>query len=394
MFERAQLQVLKKRIEEPRKFIQVLYGPRQVGKTTLINQLLPKLAVPYSYFSADAILGGSVAWLSQIWETARQMFHLKGAKEYLLIIDEIQKVPYWSETVKQEWDKDTFNGLNIKLVILGSSSLLIQKGLTESLAGRFETVYLGHWSFMEMNEAFDWTAEQYAWFGSYPGAVDLVADESRWKQYIRDALIETSISKDVLMMSRVDKPVLLRRLFELGCFYSGQILSFNKILEQLTDAGNTTTLSHYLNLLGVASLLSGIEKYAAGCIRKRSASPKFQVHNNALLSAQSDLSFNEFMLNPKEKDRIIESAVGCHILNASFINEVNMLYWREGNDEVDFVLEKKGKVIGLEVKSNDASLNHGMDTFVNKYKPYKTILVGNRGIPWPEFLKINPVELF
>jgi len=394
MIERDQLQAFTKRILEPRKFIQVLMGPRQVGKTTMAAQMLKKIKIPYIFESADAVSAINSAWIEQKWETARLKMRVQQAKEFILVIDEVQKIPNWSETVKSLWDRDTLNGTDIKLVLLGSSRLLLHKGLTESLAGRFETMYLGHWSFLEMEKAFNWTPDQYAWFGGYPGGAELIGDEDRWKNYINNSLIETSVSKDILMLTRVDKPALLKRLFELGCQYSGQILSFTKIQGQLQDAGNTTTLSHYLSLLDTAGLLAGLEKYAANVIRKRSSSPRFQVHNNALLSAQKNENFEEIMQKPAEWGRIIESSVGAHLINHTITQNYSVYYWRERNDEVDFVLERRGKLIAVEVKSNDSQNNRGLEVFKNKFMPDKLYLVSNRGLLWQEFLRINPVELF
>lgn len=394
MFERPYLKSVKVRIEEPRKFIQVILGPRQVGKTTMVNQLLSQLSIPNVYESADAISATNSAWLMQVWETARLRMKASGAVEYLLVIDEIQKIDNWSEVVKQQWDKDTREKLNIKVILLGSSRLLIQKGLTESLAGRFETFYLGHWSFAEMESAFDWTIEQYIYFGGYPGSASLISDEERWKSYVKDSLIETSISKDILMMTRVDKPALLKRLFELGCLYSGQILSYTKITGQLQDAGNTTTLANYLRLLSDCGMLGGLEKYAGSVIRQRSSSPKFQVYNNALLSSQDEESYLSAVVNPKLWGRLVESSVGAHLLNHSISERYNLYYWREGNSEVDFILEKGDKVIGLEVKSGASADNAGMGVFNDKFHPNKMLIVGTSGIPYEEFLKINPKELF
>ena len=394
MFERPYLKSVKARIEEPRKFIQVILGPRQVGKTTMVNQLLPQLSIPNIYESADAIAATNSAWLMQVWETARLRMKASGSEVYLLVIDEIQKIDNWSEVVKQQWDKDTREGVHIKVILLGSSRLLIQKGLTESLAGRFETFYLGHWSFAEMESAFDWTIEQYIYFGGYPGSASLINDEERWKSYIKDSLIETSISKDILMMTRVDKPALLKRLFEIGCLYSGQILSYTKITGQLQDAGNTTTLANYLRLLSDCGLLGGLEKYAGNVIRQRSSSPKFQVYNNALLSSQDEETYSTAIVNPKLWGRLVESSVGAHLLNHSISERYNLCYWREGNNEVDFILEKGDKIIGLEVKSGASTNNAGMGVFNEKFHPNKMLLVGTSGIPYEEFLKINPKELF
>ncbi len=394
MFERSYLKRIKSRIKEPRKFIQIIFGPRQVGKTTMVTQLLEQLSIPNLHESADAISATNSTWLAQVWESARLRLKASGAAEFLLVIDEIQKIDNWSEVVKQQWDKDTRENTNIKVILLGSSRLLIQKGLTESLAGRFETLYLGHWSYAEMQEAFGWSIEQYVYFGGYPGSASLINDEERWKNYVKDSLIETSISKDILMLTRVDKPALLKQLFEIGCLYSGQILSYTKILGQLQDAGNTTTLANYLRLLSDSGLLGGLEKYAGNIIRKRGSSPKFQVYNNALITAQSDYSYEKAIIDPELWGRLVESSVGTHLLNHSVSERYNLNYWREGKHEVDFVLEKGDKVIGLEVKSGKRGENKGMGVFVEKFHPEKVLLVGTGGIPYDEFLKINPKELF
>ncbi len=394
MFQRFYLQSLIARTNEPRRFIQVLMGPRQIGKTTLIKQLIEKIDIPYQFESADAVAATDSTWILLLWESVRLKIQNKEADEYLLIIDEIQKIDNWSEIIKKLWDEDTLKNVNIKVIILGSSRLLLQQGLTESLAGRFESTYVGHWSFTEMKDAFEFTANQYAWFGGYPGSVPLINDEDRWKNYINNSLIETSISKDILMLTRVDKPALMKRLFELGCLYSGQILSFSKLQGQLQDAGNTTTLSHYLELLDTAGLLAGIEKYAADVIRKRSSSPKFQVHNSALISAQRHEYFDEIFNNKQEWGRIIESAVGAHLVNAALTNNFKLYYWRHRNDEVDFILEKRGKVIGIEVKSNFSTKISGLSAFQKAYHPDKILLVGNGGLPWEEFLLIDPNSLF
>jgi len=395
MFQRSYLQKLTKVMNEPKRFIQVLVGPRQIGKTTLISQLVREINTPYIFESADTVVASDRTWIELIWYNTRELLKEPEVDEYLLVIDEIQKIDNWSEIVKRLWDEDMRNGVNLKVILLGSSRLLIQQGLTESLAGRFELTYMGHWSFTEMESAFGFTAEEYVWFGGYPGSAGLIKEEERWKNYVSNALIETSISKDILMLTRVDKPALMKRLFELGCLYSSQILSFTKIIGQLSDAGNTTTLSHYLQLLDTAGLLGGIEKFAADVIRKRSSSPKFQVHNNALVSAQRNELFEEIRKQPAEWGRMVESSIGAHLLNSSFAEGYKVFYWRHRNDEIDFVLEKRGRTIGLEVKSTGLiSGTSGMDAFSKMYKPDKILLVGAGGLPWQEFLKISPSSLF
>jgi predicted AAA+ superfamily ATPase len=396
MFERSELQILKKRINEPRKLIQVISGPRQVGKTTLITQLYDQLSIPAVYESADAVPAGNNVWLDQVWDTARLRMRSQKANEFLVIIDEIQKIPNWSETVKKNWDYDSFNKTNLKIVLLGSSTsrLLLQQELTESLAGRFENIILPHWSFEEINKAFGWDADTFAWFGGYPGSAELITDESRWKRYIRDSIIETSISKDILMLTLVQKPALLKNLFELGCLYSGQILSYTKMLGQLQDAGNTTTLSHYLKLLGAAGLIGGIEKYSSSSLRIRAGSPKLQVYNNALLSSQSQKNFTNIKNTPEEWRRVIESTVGAYLANESLRGSFNLYYWRDRNDEVDFVIERDGKIIGVEAKSTLLRNKRGLSAFQKKFNPIKMVCIDNRTMPWQEFIRINPVDFF
>lgn len=307
-------------------------------------------------------------WLEQQWETARVQYQASGSEDFILAIDEIKKISNWSEVVKKLWDEDTKTKSKIKVILLGSSRLLLQQGLTESLAGRFETTHVGHWTFSEMHDAFDFTHEQYVWFGGYPGAASLISDEERWKKYVNDALIETSISKDILMLTRVDKPALLRKLFELGCLYSGQILAYTKIVGQLQDAGNTTTIAHYLNLLNTAGLLAGIEKFSGSEIRQRSSSPKFQVYNTALITSQQPEMLAEVQRKPELWGRWVEVAIGAHLVNNQLSGGYTVLYWRHRNDEIDFVLERKGKVIGIEVKS-------GLTQRVKEWMPSKKCTV-------------------
>ena len=394
MFKRTYFQQLTKRLNEPKLFIQVINGPRQVGKTTLIQQVLKELKIPSVYFTADGIVNSNSNWIETQWNIARLKLKNNKLSEIILVIDEIQKVDNWSEIVKANWDADKINSIEIKLVLLGSSRLLLQKGLTESLAGRFESIYMGHWSYLEMHEAFGFTEEQFVWFGGYPGAAELIGDESRWKDYILNSLIETTVSKDILLIERINKPALLRNLFELGCSFSGQILSYTKILGQLHDAGNTTTLSHYLKLLDSAGLLSGLEKFSRGKIMQRSSSPRFQVYNSALFSVLSGNSFSESVLNPEIWGRHVESAVGVHLLNLSKTSNFKLMYWRQGNYEVDFILEYKHKIVGLEVKSGSAKFTKGMMKFSEIYNPHKMYLISQNGLSWQEFLKINPLELF
>lgn len=389
MFKRRIYNEVIERLGEKRKFLQVLLGARQVGKTTLVRQLQKEYKYPSDYTTADN--QQSTDWLEQVWQAARLKLKSSVAKEYLLVIDEIQKIENWSEVVKKYWDEDTHNELNLKVILLGSSSMLIDKGLTESMAGRFETIRIPHWSFTEMRDAFDFTAEQYAYFGGYPGAAELIGNEKRWRDYIVNSLIETTVNKDVLQLSNIYKPKLLKNLFYLGCQYSSQILSYNKILGQLQDAGNTTTLSNYLELLGSAELLTGLEKYSTNQLKSRASSPKFQVYNNALLTAQSAITFEDFKTNPKLRGRIVKSAIGAHLLSDK---TYKLQYWNESNNEVDFIYNDKNNVVAIEVKSYSLGKHSGLEKFKSKHSINKALLIGSDGISWEKFLEIEPKLIF
>jgi predicted AAA+ superfamily ATPase len=377
---------LLKRLKEKRRFVQVLAGPRQVGKTTVVRQVMEASKIPSHYASADEPSLRDRTWLEQQWDIAR----LKAGESKsgaLLVLDEIQKVAHWSTVVKLLWDADTHSGVPLKVVLLGSSPLLIQSGLTESLAGRFEVIAAPHWSFTEMREAFGWTVEQYIFYGAYPGAAELISDPERWRRYILDSLIETTISRDILLLTRVDKPALLRRLFQLGCAYSGQILSYQKMLGQLTDAGNTTTLAHYLDLLQGAGMLAGLSKHAHGQVRQRGSSPKLQVLNTALMSAQDSRSLTEARQDGDHWGRLVESCIGAHLVNSSFGTNISVTYWRERNHEVDFVLQEGKATVAIEVKSGGRHESlPGMEAFARTFKPKRQLLVGGQGIALDEFL--------
>lgn len=382
------------RVREHRRFIQVLLGPRQVGKTTLALQVTESIDKPFYFISADTATLQDLAWLQQQWEVARQKV-VKG-KGCVLIIDEVQKIPHWSDLIKSLWDEDTRNKVDLSVIILGSSPWLVQKGLTESLAGRFEIIPITHWSFDEMNKIFGWSLEKYVFFGGYPGAASL-ADEHdplRWKNYINDSLIETTISRDILLMTQVNKPALLRRLFQLGCIYSGQVLSYTKMLGQLQDSGNTTTLAHYLDLLSGAWLLGGLQKFANQKIRQRGSSPKFAVFNTALITAQSNKTFKNAIEDRSFWGRLIESTIGAHLLNSTCETRIELFYWREGDKEVDFVLRNGDSITAIEVKSGAENFSYsGIDLFIKQFKPNRVLLVGDQGIPIAKFLQ-SPITDF
>ena len=387
LFQRDSAAVLATRLGEPRRFLEVVAGPRQVGKTTLVQQVLSELDRPNVFVSADEPALRDAAWLAAQWERARLAAKDAGKRGAVLALDEVQKVPGWSEAVKRLWDEDSRARLPLRVVLLGSAPLLVQRGLSESLAGRFEILHLPHWSFAEMRAAFGYSLQQYLYFGGYPGAAPLADDPPRWRRYLLDALIETTIARDVLLLTRVDKPALLRRLFELGCRYSGQVLSYTKMLGQLHDAGNTTTLAHYLELLAGAGMLAGLPKFAGASVRSRGSSPKLQVFNTALLTAQSGLTPAEARADGEFWGRLTESAVGAHLANAAACGVCELFYWREGNREVDFVARAGRRLVAIEVKSGRAPVAHsGLAAFKEAFKPKRTLLVGSGGTPVEEFL--------
>jgi len=386
-YQPPQAAALVERLLEPRRHLQVLTGSRQVGKTTLVQQALEAAGLPARSASADEPTLRGPEWIEQQWQAARLVAGEADKSGAVLVLDEIQKIPGWSESVKRLWDEDTRRRLRLKVVLLGSAPLLVAQGLTESLAGRFEVLHLPHWSFEEMRAAFGFSLDQYLFYGGYPGAAPLVRQPRRWARYIADSLIETSISRDVLLLTRVDKPALLRRLFELACRYSGQALSYTKMLGQLHDAGNTTTLAHYLDLLGGAGLVVGLQKYAGDVARSRGSIPKLQVMNTALLTALSGLTLAEARADGEFWGRLVESAVGAHLANAAAGGEFELYYWRERNQEVDFVVKAGRRLAAIEVKSTRAPQAHrGTAAFAAAFKPQRSLLVGGDGIELGEFL--------
>lgn len=393
-YRRLQFKTILQRINEPRSKLQVIVGPRQVGKSTLVGQVLDECPIPYESYSSDDVVGVTADWLSQLWESQRLKMVARGETKRLLVIDEVQKVNNWSETVKAEWDRDTREKRNLIVILLGSSRMLIEKGLTESLAGRFELIRMPHWTYPEMQDCFGWNLPQYVYYGGYPGAAQYIDDEKRWRIYVKDSLVEPSISKDVLLDSKITKPQLLRQLFELGCSYSGEILSLTKMIAQLQDAGNVTTLAGYLHLLDECGLLCGLQKYAEDNARRYNSIPKYQVYNSALRSVYCDESFDEVIEDPKLWGRYVESAIGAHLVSQAGIVGYKVYYWRERNEEVDYILVRNRKKVAIEVKTGRRTTNKGLTTFASSYKPHRSIVVGSGGLSVEEFLTMDLELLF
>ena len=394
MLTRQEYDVLRRRLGEPRKFIQVVLGPRQIGKTTVVRQVLHDINKPQLYFSADDTAVAGSAWLASCWTAARLEAQTHPDAGCVLVIDEIQKVPNWSETVKRQWDDDTWNERNIKVVLLGSSRALILQGLSESLMGRFEEIRMTHWTYAEMRDCFGLTVDEFIYFGGYPGAVEMMQDEARWKVYVRNSMIDATVNRDIFEDVRIGKAALLRKTLELGAAYSGKILSLTKLLGEIQDAGNVMTIAGYLERLNQCGLLGTFQKFSEDDARRRASIPKFQVHNNALLTALSAGTFEQVRNDPVKWGHYVESAVGAYLISQAYRLQFEVFYWRDGNNEVDFVLRKDGKVVALEVKSNHERYTKGLDVFCQKFRPNVALIVGSGGLPLETFLETPITDLF
>lgn len=393
-YKRPQFAEVFDRMNEPRKFIQVLAGPRQVGKSTLIDQVLAECQIPHYLYNADGVDENDTDWIRRIWESTRTLMDTRQQTEAVLVIDEIHKIKRWSEIVKREWDADTRGKRQLKLFILGSSRLMLRKGLTESLAGRFELIRLGHWTLQEMEDAFGWTLDEWIYYGGYPGSASLIKDMRRWKKYIKESLVAPAIEKDIILTSNIYKPALMKQLFELGCTYSAELLSLTKALGQLQDAGNVTTLSSYLEILNQCNLLAGLQKYANDEARRYQSVPKYQVYNNALLTAYKGTSYEKDRIDPQIWGCWVESAVGAYLLGGAEEGSYNVYYWRERSNEVDFIIVRQGEVIALEVKSGRRGMNSGLPKFCELFQPKHALVIGTDGIPFDDFFRMKIEDLF
>ena len=394
MYKRGEYHTITKRLKENRKFIQVVLGARQIGKSTVVKQVLKDIDIPFQFFSADNVPATNSSWISDCWAAIRSLKENQSLEEIILVIDEIQKISNWSEAVKKEWDADTFNDCNIKVLLLGSSRMLLEKGLSESLAGRFEEIRMSHWTYQEMKDCFGFTLDQYVYYGGYPGSASLIDDDERFSQYIQSSIIDATINKDILMDTPISKPALLRQTFELGAAYSGEILSLNKMLGSLQDAGNTVTLAGYINLLNDSGLLCGLQKYSMDLARRKASIPKLQVYNNALKMVYSSLTFEQAILDRKSWGRILESSVGAYLVSQAFTKRFEVFYWRERDDEVDFILRKKTSVVAIEVKGNAEKKTAGLDKFRQFFKPDSSFIVGDGGIKVEDFFTMDISKLF
>lgn len=391
MYERSFVTTLSDRLRESRRFIQVVIGPRQTGKSTGVSQALGKLSAPVVEYAFDRPRDRRSAKLEEIWGQAREM--LGSSPEVILSLDEIQKVPDWFSTVKFLWDEDTRRGNNIKVVATGSSALTLRGGMAESLKGRFEEIASTQWTLAECRDAFGYSLDDFLFFGGYPGAAALKDEPDRWFAYMHDSIIEPTITQDVLEMETVKKPALLRALFEIGAMYSAREISYRKLLGQLDDRGNTEVISHYLDLLSHAGLLSGLRKYDEKPLRSKTSSPRLLVHDTSLMTAASEEDAEALFANPAQKGHLIETAAGAYLLERSRQERFSVRWWRDRNDEVDFVITKGRKRTAIEVKGGHTRRTKGLGAFVEKYPGTYVLIVGAESCPLEEFLLGN-ISLF
>lgn len=386
MHERKQVNILLGRMQEPRRFIQIIIGPRQVGKSTALSQALRKQVLPFVFARADAAQPASRAWLRAQWAEARSLITNNNSSA-ILVIDEVQKIYQWSEEVKALWDEDSFDGIDLRVFLCGSSSLLLSKEMNESLMGRFELIKMTHWNYSECAEAFGLSLNEYLLFGGYPGALGLRNDPARWVSYMNDSIIGSTISNDILMTESVAKPALLQALFKLGTAYSGREISYRKLMGQLDDAGNATTIAHYLDLLGKARMLAAIPKYGDKEITVRNSTPRLMVYDTSLITASAITGRGDLVQDHSKRGHMIESAVGAYLLGKESLGELNVFWWRENNSETDFVVRKNGATIAVEVKSGANTNIAGTADFLKKHPKAERIVVGPKDDSIERFLR-------
>lgn len=321
---------------------------------------------------------------------------LHGDKERILIIDEVQKIDGWSEQVKKEWDEDTRKKRNLKVILLGSSRVLLQKGLNESLEGRFEPIKMGYWEWNEMRDAFGFTMQQYIYFGGFPGLAPDIHDEDRWRSLMEDTIITPILTRDILEIEEIRNPALLRQVFELACIESAKELSLTK-MQGTMNSGTVPTIKNYLIVLDQTMTVKPLQKYALSVIKEKNSVPKMQVCNSAFRNRYGQFTFEEAVTNPTEWGRQVESAVGAHLANRSQLDGFDLLYWRdEHKKECDYVLKKGQALVAIEVKSSSADDTSGFEKFKRLYAEHITsaFIVGPEGLPLEDFFSFDINQLF
>ncbi len=353
------LNLLKTRLKEKSPLIQVICGPRQIGKSTSLQQFHEQSGSEKKIYlvSGDGIAQAN--WINEQWQNAIDT-------NRILIIDEIQKIPQWSETVKKLWDAGIRNHRPIKCVLTGSSSLSLQNGLTESLTGRFELIQANHWTLDQTLAIKKMSLNEYLTFGGYPGSYRFLNNLQRWSSYMTQSIVETVITKDILTQAHVKSPALFRQAFYMFSSVPAQVISYHKLLGQLQDKGNIDLIKYYLYLFENAFLIKTIHKFSNNEIKKKGSSPKI------ILMAPALSSFHRLdNLDETAYGRIFESMVGAEFIKAN----LEIFYWSEGDYEVDFVLKHKDKLIAIEVKSRRNKKATSIEYFLKKYPEAHTIFI-------------------
>lgn len=396
MYQRQHLNILTSRMAEPRRRMQIVMGPRQVGKSTLVGQFTEATSVPFDFFAADSVNRFDTSWIPNKWQQARMRMDIHSEQEHILVIDEVQKIKGWSEQVKKEWDEDSRNHRNLKVILLGSSRLLLQKGLEESLEGRFETIKMGYWDWQEMHEAFGFSMDEYVYFGGFPGLAPDIQDEGRWRNLMEDSIISPILTRDILEIEEIRNPALLRQVFELACIESAKELSLTK-MQGTMNCGTVPTIKNYLDILNKSMIVQPLQNYSPSRVKEKQSVPKMQVFNNAFRNRFGTFSFDEARVDPAEWGRLVESAVGAHLANRAMTDDYELFYWRnERRQECDYVLRKGQALVAIEVKSGSVDKTVGFEKFKEQFADIVTaaFIVGPHALPLEDFFIMDLKSLF
>lgn len=396
MYQRRHLNILKSRMAEPRRRMQIVMGPRQVGKSTLVGQFTEGISVPFDFFAADGVNRFDSSWIPNKWQQVRMRMDIHSEQEHILIIDEVQKIRGWSEQVKKEWDEDSRSHRNLKVILLGSFRLLLQKGLEESLEGRFETIKMGYWDWQEMHEAFGFSMDEYVYFGGFPGLAPDIQDEDRWRNLMEDSIISPILTRDILEIEEIRNPALLRQVFELACIESAKELSLTK-MQGTMNSGTVPTIKNYLDILNKSMIVQPLQNYSPSRVKEKQSVPKMQVFNNAFRNRFGTFSFDEARVDPTEWGRLVESAVGAHLANRAMTDDYELFYWRnERRQECDYVLRKGQALVAIEVKSGSVDKTVGFEKFKEQFadKVTAAFIVGPHALPLDDFFIMDLKSLF
>lgn len=396
MYQRRHLNILKSRMAEPRRRMQIVMGPRQVGKSTLVGQFTEGVSVPFDFFAADGVNRFDSSWIPNKWQQVRMRMDIHSEQEHILIIDEVQKIRGWSEQVKKEWDEDSRSHRNLKVILLGSSRLLLQKGLEESLEGRFETIKMGYWDWQEMHEAFGFSMDEYVYFGGFPGLAPDIQDEDRWRNLMEDSIISPILTRDILEIEEIRNPALLRQVFELACIESAKELSLTN-MQGTMNSGTVPTIKNYLDILNKSMIVQPLQNYSPSRVKEKQSVPKMQVFNNAFRNRFGTFSFDEARVDPAEWGRLVESAVGAHLANRAMTDDYELFYWRnERRQECDYVLRKGQALVAIEVKSGSVDKTVGFEKFKERFadKVTAAFIVGPHALPLDDFFIMDLKSLF